>query len=771
MSALPNAPTASSFVRYLSDEHRRALEDGSNISPEVIAARGYLTVRNFDELIYAVNASHPQACMTTTTPGKHFPNDRDDRTLHLKYGTGEVGEDGVTTGKFTPKQLSYPALVIPTRWGERGVVGHRIRPDNPRTNGDNKPMKYVQPTGLTTHLDVNPLAWEALLDPGQPLCVTEGEKKGDALWSAGVPTIALTGVFNWQEPGTDELKPEWDDVPLEERDVFIVFDSDVMTNEQIQTARWRLTNALRDRGARVLWVTPPGGSNGSKVGIDDYLASGGTWETLRVGTTTEPRRPDHVTATPRHRTSANATDHSAGEAIARYLVDKVLWVPELGKGDDRWCVYDPGPGQWTQDTGRSHDLLITDLMFTLRESAREPGVKKSDAQTMKAVAQKLASAGGRASAKRFAEPLLHRSLRDFDLDPGVLNSLSGVIVLKTGELREHRPIDYLMRCSPSWYDPNQVYGEVDPVWWKAVSEAFEGDEDRIRVFQRFCGYSLTGHTWAKKLLVLHGPGDTAKSTLVDALFYALGNSDLGGYATLWDAEVIQANSKVNRAEKLDKARGARMLVVGELAKGSRMADHFVKRITGPHPTVDARAMYGSSYSYSFTAKLWLDTNYVSHSADPQTQTRSLLLPARHVLTPDVKDQRIKDYLDEDPSAHSAVLAWAMRGCLEWQQDGFGPTPWLDTERERWLLASDDVARFIAEELVLDESLSPPECALKDEVWKRYLWWAPSNTNTQLHKGQLTEALSERGLVEAKLSAHWGLGQKMVWRGVQLAVPD
>ena len=41
----------------LSAAHRRTLEQGSAIRPEVIAARGYLTARNLDELKACVHAT------------------------------------------------------------------------------------------------------------------------------------------------------------------------------------------------------------------------------------------------------------------------------------------------------------------------------------------------------------------------------------------------------------------------------------------------------------------------------------------------------------------------------------------------------------------------------------------------------------------------------------------------------------------------------------------------------------------------------------------
>jgi hypothetical protein len=259
----------------LGDEHLRVLVQGSGIHPDVARARGYATVRTVDELVYAIGYPDPAARVVTTQPGENYPNDPNDVTVHMHYGLdGEPRK-----GHFAPAQMRLPGLLIPTWWNGR-VVGHQLRPDHPRMFVDNddaskvKVVKYEQPTGLPTHLDAHPHAWPYVQDPAYVLVVTEGGKKADALQTQLVPTIALTGVWNWQR----DHKPfaEWNDVPLDGRWVYVAFDSDVATNQHVQQARFALTEFLRSRGARVRWIQLPS-RDGTKFGIDDYLAAGHQW--------------------------------------------------------------------------------------------------------------------------------------------------------------------------------------------------------------------------------------------------------------------------------------------------------------------------------------------------------------------------------------------------------------------------------------------------------------------------------------------------------------
>ncbi len=62
--------------------------------------------------------------------------------------------------------------------------------------------------------------------------------------------------------------------------VYLAFDSDVMTKPAVYGALRRLWAFLHQRGAHVQAIYLPPGADGSKTGLDDYLASGGTVASL-----------------------------------------------------------------------------------------------------------------------------------------------------------------------------------------------------------------------------------------------------------------------------------------------------------------------------------------------------------------------------------------------------------------------------------------------------------------------------------------------------------
>src|SRR5690606_38148475 len=66
----------------------------------------------------------------------------------------------------------------------------------------------------------------------------------------------------------------WEAVAIKNRDIVIVFDSDVVEKPSVEMAMKRLRRMLLSRGARRVRVAYLPSEDGSKVGIDDWLAAG-----------------------------------------------------------------------------------------------------------------------------------------------------------------------------------------------------------------------------------------------------------------------------------------------------------------------------------------------------------------------------------------------------------------------------------------------------------------------------------------------------------------
>jgi len=118
--------------------------------------------------------------------------------------------------------------------------------------------------------------------PALPLLLTEGAKKAAALLSAGVPAVALPGIWNGAPKNPDgrpTLLPELAAVPLKGRPVSVLFDysDSERARRDVAAASRRLGRLLERAGAGpvLLGVCP-----GPHKGADDALAAGVSFEQL-----------------------------------------------------------------------------------------------------------------------------------------------------------------------------------------------------------------------------------------------------------------------------------------------------------------------------------------------------------------------------------------------------------------------------------------------------------------------------------------------------------
>jgi hypothetical protein len=196
---------------------------------------------------------------------------------------------------FRTSRQSVPTLLIPS-YGPKGeLAGYQHRPDTPRSKGNPpKPVKYESPGKKPLRIDV-PLALTRkstiqndapyfdttevpapIVNPLIPLFITEGARKADSAVSIELCCISLAGVWGWRgsnAAGGKAALPDWDDIPLNDRVVYIVFDSDVMTNAQVHAALRRLQAFLTQRGAIVRFIYLLPGPQGEKAGLDDFIAT------------------------------------------------------------------------------------------------------------------------------------------------------------------------------------------------------------------------------------------------------------------------------------------------------------------------------------------------------------------------------------------------------------------------------------------------------------------------------------------------------------------
>jgi putative DNA primase/helicase len=266
-----------------------------------------------------------------------------------------------------------------------------------------------------------------------------------------------------------------------------------------------------------------------------------------------------------------------------------------------------------------------------------------------------------------AEPLVAVRESDFDRDPYLLNAANGTINLKTGEIREHRRDDMITRLAGAEYHPDAWHPDADTPWNRFLRDVTGGDEELMAFLQRVVGYSITGDVREEVFFIIHGPPGSGKSTFVEAVRAALGD-----YARQADFETFLRRPPTG-APRNDIARlaGARLVASIEVERGRQLAEALVKQLTGGD-TIAARFLYREAFEFTPQFKLFLVANILPRAddLDPGLWRRVICIPFLHVVPDARRDNQLKQRLRSE--ARDEILAWAVRGCLDWRRVGLQP---------------------------------------------------------------------------------------------------
>jgi putative DNA primase/helicase len=334
---------------------------------------------------------------------------------------------------------------------------------------------------------------------------------------------------------------------------------------------------------------------------------------------------------------------------------------------------------------------------------------------------------------------------ELDGDPWLLNVTNGTLDLKTWELRDHRREDLITKLAPVEFDRDAQA----PTFQRFLKRVLPPEELR-RFVQRAIGYSLTGDTRERILLILHGVGRNGKSTLLEVM-----REVLGDYAMKTPAETLMAKPTGGIPNDLARLKGARFVSASETEQNRRLAESLVKEITG-NDTISARFMRAEWFDFRPSHKTWLATNHRPEirGTDPAIWDRIRLIP----FEVRIPDEEIDRALPEKLRAElPGVLAWAVKGCIEWQREGLGEPEKIRVATEGYRADMDVLAGFLDDRC----SIGPNAWAKATPLYEAYKAWCEETGERAETQRRFGMRLTERGFVREKV------GGTYRWYGIGL----
>lgn len=403
--------------------------------------------------------------------------------------------------------------------------------------------------------------------------------------------------------------------------------------------------------------------------------------------------------------TAPRTDLGNAERLVSMFGRDIRFAPAIG-----WFTWDGR--RWQRDIDGAVMRFAKQTVRSMYAAAQESDDGEERKQLAKWAAASESESRLRAAVK-LAETELEVIVRadELDADPWLFNVANGTVDLRTGGLREHRRDDLLTKITTVVYDPDAV----SPMWLSFLQRVTGGDQDLESFLRRAVGYTLTGHTSEEVLFFMHGSTATGKSTKLEAI-----KAVLGEYAAVADFETfLKRRGDAGIRNDIARLAGARFVLSIEVDDGKTLAEGLLKLLVGGD-VVAARYLYRETFEFRPRFKLWLAANDRPRvNADDAAMWRRILqVPFTHVIPEAERDERVKLQLRTDPDVHTAILAWAVKGCLEWQQVGLAVPQVVLEYTAEYRAENDPIREWLNDcaELLTGHTTSVKEARTSYEAW-------------------------------------------------------
>jgi putative DNA primase/helicase len=409
---------------------------------------------------------------------------------------------------------------------------------------------------------------------------------------------------------------------------------------------------------------------------------------------------------------ASASDPDADRPLPgdRILEDAPL-ADELAKIlAPRWA-YASGFGIMRYDGARWHPAEDHELIEAVRKLLVEIEVDEHTAAAMRGdnraidKARTLLGRSRAAAVQRFVVGILAERAPVFDAHPDLLNTPTGVVDLRTGELMPHDPELFFTKITGVGYDP-----DADMTMWRRALEVIP--ERTAAYLQVRFGQAATGYRPDDDVLtIFEGAGENGKTSVLIGPRRALGD-----YAVTVPDRLLVGDPG-DHPTTLTTLQGARLAVFEELPEGRTLNVKRLKDTVGT-PEITARRMRQDDITFRATHALMGSTNYLPIVSETDHGTwrrlsiirfRLRFVKSKAEMTGErdrLGDPRIVAYFDETPDA--GVLRWMIEGARQWYANGKkmpAPSKRMERDKAAWRMDADPVLAYTEERLVRDEGFA------------------------------------------------------------------
>lgn len=270
--------------------------------------------------------------------------------------------------------------------------------------------------------------------------------------------------------------------------------------------------------------------------------------------------------------------------------------------------------------------------------------------------------------------------------------------------RERDALLVLLRAAKRYASRDGEEGFLNAIFPDAEDEP---DREMITFMQRSLGRSLTGDVTEQILLIFWGVGANGKNTFINAIFDTIGSD----YCLKANTDLLMASRGERHPTEIANLWGKRLVVASETHQGRKLNEALVKDLTGGEP-LTARRMREDFWTFQPTHKVILITNH-----KPRVEERGEAIWRRVRLVPfttifwDPNDpskdaSQLPTNLRQDKqlgeklkAEREGILAWLVRGCMDWQRDGLTLPEKVKVATQEYRIEEDTLKKWIEEDCI------------------------------------------------------------------------
>lgn len=441
------------------------------------------------------------------------------------------------------------------------------------------------------------------------------------------------------------------------------------------------------------------------------------------------------------------SDSALASRLARLHVSDMRYVA----GGIGWVAWDGV--KWARDVARRHMAYTRSVCS---KASAEALVRIEQPAKAERVAARCASWPVMRNVAQIAEtdPIMQITVEQLDSDIYILNTKSGVVDLRTGELYPHDRSKLCTKVTSVEVD----FDRGCPQWHAFLNEACDNDAAMKGYLQRLAGYAATGSTKEHVLAFAHGSGGNGKGTFLGAV-----GSILGDYAAVASADVFLASNNQRHPTELAALMGARLVHAQEIDPSRKWDEAKVKSLTGGDK-ISARFMRQDLFTFDpqFTLIIAGNTRPEITNVDDAMRRRMHLIPFE--TKPVRKDVDLPDKLKEE---YPAILAWIVEGAKLWLAEGLNPPEVVVKATQEYLEGEDALGRWVEERCVVN----PTSEVGTTEAFHDFREWARENNEAKGKDWSQRKFSAEMRVKGYELTKDRASRTKRVFRGLELLIGE